>query len=710
MTRYVLASAFAGASVLAFAGCGSDDRDLFAVPFDAGSDSSSEEDGEAGGELDPTLGGPCTEDAQCDDDVPCTFDRCDQDLWRCRNTPDDAQCDDGVYCNGREVCAPRRGCAPGPVVTCQDGNPCTIDRCVEAAKSCERSMRDVDGDGDPDDHCVGSRDCNDIDPTVSSLRAEICGNFKDDNCNGQIDEQPCSVAEGDVCATALAVSAPGTYLLTSVAAQKDYATTCTVKSPAAAQDIVVAITVPDGGGARDVQVWTTAALASNEVAIALQATCGNAATEIGCGHVDGTSSARTIARGVAPGETVHAIVTTQSESPVDLKVEMPPATSKPTNESCAAPEPVALETPFTVSLIDAAKDLTTGCDKAKTGELTYAFTLSEPRDVRVFASTLAGPGDPVVTLRDATCTGELRCRSGTTPPLFARSLPAGTHVIGVAGTTQLDASIMVRTYAPSAPPANQSCATAPAAPRGTAFAVDLSAQEDAIATGCLPGGPAAAYALELTEPSDVLVVGRFPANRLGAVSLHGPDCTTQDRLACSTGTTPVRVSRRNLPPGSYRVVVADELGQSVQLTVLVRPTVAPVKVTASGGCASTVSIPQSGGFFTGDTSSHSGDFNAGCDAPGQPLGGAPDQMLRLDLSQSRRVVLDMSGSFYTTVLDLRTGPTCPGTEVAGACHVGFGPSRSFLETVLAAGRYWVQVDGYAGDSGPWNLDVRVLPP
>jgi hypothetical protein len=31
-------------------------------------------------------------------------------------------------------------------------------------------------------------------------------------------------------------------------------------------------------------------------------------------------------------------------------------------------------------------------------------------------------------------------------------------------------------------------------------------------------------------------------------------------------------------------------------------------------------------------------------------------------------------------------------------------------TRLAVGTYWLQVDGYNGDRGPWNLDVRVLPP
>ncbi len=701
----------AAATILGFAGCGDDPPELFVRPFDAGADADDAARGDGGPELDPTLGGPCTESAQCNDDVPCTYDSCDLALSRCRNVPDDAQCDDGTYCNGKEVCVPRRGCAPGPVVTCQDGTACTIDTCVEATKSCVHAQRDLDGDGDPDDHCVGKKDCDDTDPFVSSLRTEVCDNGKDDDCDGTVDEQPCARAQSDVCATALAVDKSGTYLLSTVAAKKDYATSCSVKTPTAASDVVVAIRVPPGG-AKDVRVWATADTGPNEVAVALQTTCGDAATEIACAAIPKVENARAVARGLAAGSTVYAIVTTQSETGVALAVDIADAAPKAANETCAAPVPVALETPFTVSLIDPAKDLPSDCAAAKTGELTYAFTLTEPRDVRVFASTLAGSGLPVVTLRDdADCATELRCRSGSTPPLFARSLAAGTHVISVAGTTQLDASVLVKTYAPTTAPLTQSCATAPPITPNLRIGVDLSQQEDALKNGCLPGGLAAAYALDLAAPSDVLVVGRFVQATMGAVSLSGPGCTPSELLACREATTPARVSKRNLPAGSYRVVVANENGQPAELTAFVRPTIAPTVVSASDGCVGTTVIPGAGGFFTGDTNGKAADFASACDTAGTGIGGAPDQLLRLDLTQKKRVVLDMSGSTYATLLAIRAGAACPGIEVPDACYAGFtAAGRSFLERVLDPGTYWIQVDGYGNDKGTWNLDVRVLDP
>jgi hypothetical protein len=698
---------FAAAFAALPAGCGADNKNPFIVQFDGGA-----EDGRAGGDgaaqVDPTIGGPCSEDAQCDDLLPCTFDRCDKTISRCRNTPDDAQCADGMYCNGQEKCVLRQGCVPGPVVTCQDSDGCTIDRCIEETKQCEHVPRDSDGDGDVDDHCSPNRDCDDTDPTVSSTRAEICGNSKDDNCNGEIDEEPCARPANDVCETAALVTAPGTLLLTSVAAKRDYATTCTVTNPGSARDIVLAIKVPDGGGPRDVLVRAETSTPPNDVAVAIQAICGAAASELGCGFVASANAARAIARSVAAGTTVYAVVTTQTESKVDVTVDLPPGTSPPTNEGCGAPEPVTIEQPFSVSIVDAKRDLESTC-QTNTGELTYSFALSEKRDVRIFASTTSGPGAPIVSIRGLACTTERSCRVGSTPPVFVRSLEPGTYVFTVAGSTQLDANVVVKTYPPTIPPGNQFCASAPALPIDTTFVVDLSAQEDTIANGCLGGGSDAAYNLDLTQPSDVLVVARVPNGDVGGLSINLPMCEPTDLLECAVGGgAPMRVSQRNLPVGNFKVVIADQKGLSAELVALVRPTVVPVTVT-SDACVDPVLIPETGGYFIGDTATATANFNAGCDAPGQAIGGAKDHLLKLVLSQRRRVIFDMTGSALTTVLDVRQGNPCPGVEVENGCATGLG-ARSFLDLVLDPGTYWVQVDGYNGTAGAWNLDVRMLPP
>ena len=90
--------------------------------------------------------------------------------------------------------------------------------------------------------------------------------------------------------------------------------------------------------------------------------------------------------------------------------------------------------------------------------------------------------------------------------------------------------------------------------------------------------------------------------------------------------------------------------------------------------------------------------------------GAPDELLVLNLSSTKRVVFDMEGSGYQTLLDVRQGPPCPGTEIPNGCAIGTDPLRSYLDLALGAGTYYIQVKGFNNDKGPWFLDVRVVDP
>ena len=697
--------------LLVFASCGKGAPDLLRR-YDAGSDASLEDAGSDAPLDAPTSdalsGAPCADDPQCNDAIDCTFDQCDLMTHRCLNVPDDTRCDDGVYCNGQEACRVAHGCVAGAVVTCEDGDVCTTKRCIEATKSCDQTPRDLDGDGDPDDHCVPKRDCNDLDPTVSSQHAEVCKNGKDDNCNGVVDEMPCTNAAGDVCATAVAVMAGSTVTLSTVGANKDYASSCSVTMPSAAKDIVAVVTVPPGAN-KDLDLWTTTQ--GVEVSVAVRGVCDAAPSELACAAAAGATSVRARARNLAPGD-YYVLITTQAESSVVLKTTLLDPTPSATNETCATATPIAIGVATTVSIIDPSKDLASACIAA-TGELTYALTLPQAADVKIYSSTLVGSGTPVVGLRGPHCidaVDELRCHATTTLPLFARGLAAGTYVVTVAATSPIDANIVVETSAPTVAPADQTCAAPPPVVVNATMDVDLADHEDAIKDGCLAGGPNAAYDLNLAVASDVLVVGRFPSNDAAAVSLDGLACTMGDNFACAVGTSPVRVGRHNIAPGDYRVVVTDGLGAHATLTTLVRAAIAPTIVVGADTCASAVEIPPDGAFFTGDTSTANADYDNGCDAPNGPPGGAPDQVLRLDLPAPKRVVFDMEGSAYATILDIRLGASCPGQPVDNGCFVGFNPPRSFLDLELPAGQYWIIVDGFASAKGRWNLDVRVLNP
>jgi hypothetical protein len=246
----------------------------------------------------------------------------------------------------------------------------------------------------------------------------------------------------------------------------------------------------------------------------------------------------------------------------------------------------------------------------------------------------------------------------------------------------------------------------------TTVNVPLAGHVDDLDTGCLGGAVDAVYRLDLDERSDVRIIQRISAGDEGAVSLVTPPCDPQPEIVgCETsGRSPVRTSARGLEPGSVLVVSESEQANPTQLTALVRAASPPVLVAFADDCDQAVEIPATGGFFQGNTSNAAADYEAGCDVGGRDTDGARDQMLRLRLEDTRRVVLDMQGSGYRTLLSVRRGPECPGLEVVGGCAAGYVADRSFLDLVLGPGEYFVQVDGYSGDSGAWFLDVFVLDP
>ncbi len=92
---------------------------------------------------------PCTEDRcergmcqyvphdeRCDDGVSCTIDVCDPAGGGCVPVPDDDACEDGSACNGMERCDPEANCVAGEPLVCDDGIACTLDSCDDAAGGC----------------------------------------------------------------------------------------------------------------------------------------------------------------------------------------------------------------------------------------------------------------------------------------------------------------------------------------------------------------------------------------------------------------------------------------------------------------------------------------------------------------------------------------------------------------------------------------------
>ena len=721
----VLLSLATGAQLALWGGACGQPAPSNPFPFDGGSGGGAGAGGgdgaggsfDAGTDADPTLGGPCSVDSQCDDGHDCTFDACDTALLRCRFTPDDSQCQNGQFCDGIERCDNKLGCRAGEPVSCSDGNACTINSCDESRDSCLSQPRDADEDGDPDDHCGGG-DCDDNDPLVSSLETEICANQKDDNCDGSSDESNCGAPQYDTCLTAFSLPQPGSYAFNTAAAKLDYSSSCTVEPAQAARELVTAVLLAPGVP-RDVQLTATSPFA--DVSLALMGQCAQASSQLACAggyaHPGGGRVSKVRVRGVGDSNQAVAIanyLTTATASDVTLRYEVLPASSKPSNETCGSAVVLLPSQPTSASIVDAATDVALGCGAA-TGELLYRFTLTEARDVNLFAASADGDGLPVISLRDSGCAlpgDEITCNVGAAAHIFRHALPAGDYYVAVAATAPTDVSVTLELSPPTAPPADETCTGAPTLTPNQTIAVSLLNHQDDVDSGCLVGGTDAVYTLDLTQPSDVLLVGRFSQGDNARVALVLPACAdASDGLVCGAAAiSPARAQLRNLAAGSYRVVAESTTAQPMQLTALVRPALPPTIVPFADSCGDILAIPATGGFFQGTTANAQANYNAGCDVGAQPPGGAPDQLLSLTLSSEKRVIFDMQGSAYATLLNIREGSPCPGNEVLGACAAGYYPSRSYLDVTLPAATYTLQIDGYSGQSGAWFLDVHVIDP
>lgn len=72
----------------------------------------------------------------------------------------DDECQDGVFCNGEERCDLATGeCLPGSLSSCDDGDPCTVDRCDAALDACVNELtQDSEIAAGPDGVCATADD------------------------------------------------------------------------------------------------------------------------------------------------------------------------------------------------------------------------------------------------------------------------------------------------------------------------------------------------------------------------------------------------------------------------------------------------------------------------------------------------------------------------------------------------------------------------
>jgi hypothetical protein len=606
------------------------------------------------------------------------------------------------------------GCRSGEPIACSDGTPCTLDRCEESDHSCQHDPRDVDQDGDVDRLCAGEGDCDDTDPDISSLQAEICDNEQDDNCDGVVDESDCVAPQYDTCDDPFRIDAPGSFQISTVAAHLDYEAECI--GGGVEQDVVLAIEVAED---HEGDIDIVASSEGIDLWLAEFVSCADADTEVSCKlsgtSVEGEPVVRLRLHDPEPG--VHSVVLfSDRPGAIAVSVNAEPATAVQTHETCNSSIPLLPDQPTVARVGDSRRDIPTVCGTAH-GDLVYSVVLDEPQDVRVVAQSLDGYGTPQLSLQREGCllaqASEVTCRRRDGAELFVRNLEAGTHFLAVGATGPTDVQVSLALSDPSEAPSNEACDDqAPQLPWNQLLTIDLEDHTDDVFRGCLPGGVDAVYALEVDEPSDVLLIERLAEDQQGSINLFEFPCADdEDRVSCTVSNlSPLRAAAHNVQPGSYAVVVEASLSTEVTAMALRRPAQAPSVVAFADTCEDAVEIPAAGGFFQGNTANARADYDAGCDLQAQGEGGAAEQMLKLVLPEEKRVVLDMLGSSYATLLAVRQGPACPGEQVANACSAGVNSARSYLDLTLPSGEYFVQVDGFAREEGSWFLDVYLVDP
>ncbi len=115
-------------------------------------------------------------------------------------------------------------------------------------------------------------------------------------------------------------------------------------------------------------------------------------------------------------------------------------------------------------------------------------------------------------------------------------------------------------------------------------------------------------------------------------------------------------------------------------------------------CADAIDM-GGGGTFVGTTAGTANDYDS-CGATSD----GPDVVYRFTLAAREIVYLDTFGSDYDTILSIRDG--CAGTEVVGGCDDDACGFESQIAMELAAGTYYVVVDGWDGDAGDFFLHYR----
>jgi Putative metal-binding motif len=646
----------------------------------------------------------CKSDSDCDDGVDCTYDACLSEGY-CTSRADYTRCSDDQFCNGIEICDALKGCLPGVVPTCDDMDPCTIDRCDDEARECVHAPRDFDHDGETDVHCNGGTDCDDFDPTRGSQRGEICSDAIDNDCDDQIDEQNCGHPEHDSCQDALDISQGGTFEVSLLGALSDYTPSCT--KMVGASDVVFTFELTKTS---DVKLAARGFLidgTEESAAISLQSKCGVTSSELKCSE---NFPPDLRVRALAPGR-YYVIASSHQAASLWLSYDVSPPTKAQTNAKCSEAIDVSQGGRFEGDFIDVGDETMSVCGTEQQPDVYYKFTLDKESDVEISAVS-DEPGTLTIGVRDScdelsTVRG---CRSAEPALTRLHQLPAGSYVIVLEGPSsrELSYALEVAILPPTPVPQGDNCSSPIPLTVGMPSMTTLTDKQAEVPSSCESNGPDAVFSLHLDTAQDVDI--QADAEDVIAVCALQQICgdVGTERMCRKGGPLQMRVS--NVEPGDYYIVVDSPVAQSVTLLVQTYPPTPTVQVTGNDTCATAYEIFGSGGIFTGDTRSLHNDYTGDCAASS-----SHDAVYKLQLNDRRHVAARLESGFDSVLhrkRDQRTTPdVCMNVQSEMCVHKAQGSSTSELDEFLVPGVYYYIVDGFDSyNSGFYTFTVVVTAP
>jgi hypothetical protein len=470
-------------------------------------------------------------------------------------------------------------------------------------------------------------------------------------------------------------------------------------------------------------------------------TCASGTVEVVCKESTAAGKPVALSHQRVPAGTYFLFVDGYSGSvgAFDLTVKLSTPPPAPANDTCAAPAPLTFTNNVATVQGDtstATDDQTGTCGASKGPDMVYSFTLQTAQSVVatvigdisspnfVAAIYIRSKCDSGLAADEKACYASYYSSSATAK---VQSLPAGTYFIWVDGSSASSRGkfkLEVNLAAPIVAPLNDTCSS----PETLTFTNDVAtassdttgAKADTSGT-CAGGGKDLVYTFSTVGKGvkniDITLAPKSPTSTFQPVVYVRKTCASSasaESMGCRDAVSPggtASLALPRVPEGTYFLFADGFTGSEGAFDLKVtlsEPPPAPGNDNCAGATALT---------FTNNVATVSGDTRSATDDGGASCSSAtgPDVVYSFTLQAAQAVTAkltrDSSTSSYSPVVYLRSACASAASADEKGCGTGSSSTPATASaTSLAAGTYFVWVDGSSKTSGKYTLEVTLAAP